>query len=387
MRLVAMTYQGLEQVLADELSALGAEYVEVKRRAVYFQGDETLLYAANIHLYTAIRILMPIFYFRASGPDDMYDKAKALNWEEYLSIGKTFAIQHTIHSDLFPHSQYAAQKLKDAIVDRFRENSGERPSVNVPEPDIPVFLHISHDKVSISLNASGDSLHKRGYRGAQHQAPLSEVLAAGLLKLSGWSGREPFYDPMCGSATLPIEAGLQAFRIAPGLIRNDYAFKNWVGFQPDLFRAVLMDAQAATDLEKRVIITASDEKEEYIKMGLASIRKAKLDGKVSLFTKRFEDADPPKHPGVAIINPPYGQRMEKQDIIAFYKKIGDVLKRKYGGWRVWIFTANLDAAKFIGLKPSRKIILYNGPLEGRFLEFELYSGSRKGKNAGDGRKS
>jgi len=374
-----MTFQGLEQTLADELNQLGAEQVEIGRRAVYFEGDQQMLYAANMHLYTAIRILWPIFSFTAEDPDELYGKAKDFEWESVLSIDKTFAIQTTVHSEFFTHSQYTAQKLKDAIVDRFREKFGDRPSVNVKQPDIPIFLHISHDQVNLSLNSSGDSLYKRGYRNVQHKAPLNEVLAAGMIKLSGWPTNQPFYDPMCGSATLPIEAGLQSFNIAPCLLRNDYAFKQWSGYNSELYRTLILEAQAQVNLEKRVIITASDQDSENIQIGRRSIEQAKLGGKISLFQKKFEEADPPKHPGVAIINPPYGQRMVKDDLISFYKTIGDVLKQKYSGWQVWVLTSNLEAAKFIGLKPSAKIPLFNGPLDCRFIKYELYQGSKKQK--------
>jgi putative N6-adenine-specific DNA methylase len=378
MQLVATTFQGLEEILAGELAALGATDITIKKRAVTFEGDQLLLYAANIHLTTALRVLKPIANFQADTPEELYDQAKSIEWEQYLSLDTTFSIDFAIHSEYFTHTQYAALKVKDAIADRFRERLGKRPSVNVRGAAIPIHLHIDENEVDISLNSSGEPLFKRGYRQGQHKAPLSEVLAAGLIRLSGWDGKTPFYDPMCGSGTLPIEAGLFALKMAPGLIRKDFAFKNWPDFHDKMYRQLLIDAQAGAEWDKRVLITASDQDAASVVQATENCKAAKLEGMLSVFRKSFELAEPPKTPGVAIINPPYGERLKPEDVIAFYKMIGDTLKRHYAGWTVWVLTSNMEAAKFIGLRPSRKIHLFNGPLECRFLRFDMYAGSKKG---------
>jgi putative N6-adenine-specific DNA methylase len=379
-KMVATTFQGLEQVLATELEQLGAGGIEIRKRAVAFEGDKVLLYAANMHLFTAVRILLPVASFQADSPDELYDRARDIPWENWLEIQTTFAITFAIHSEYFTHTQYAALRLKDAIVDRFRSNGGERPSVDTNNPDIPLHLHINQDQVTVSLNSSGHSLHKRGYRQTVHKVPLSEVLAAGMIRLSGWDMQVPLYDPMCGSATLPIEAALAAYRIAPGLIRNDFAFKHWKDYDPGIFKQLLLQAQSDVLLDRKLIITGSDMQSRVLAQAAENVKAAKLEDRISLFPKRFEDADPPKFPGIAIINPPYGERMKKDDMIAFYRAMGDRMKQAYKGWKVWVLTSNLEAAKFIGLKPSRKIVLFNGPLECRFLCFDIYEGSKKYQN-------
>ena len=378
--MVATTFQGLEQVLATELEQLGAGGIEIRKRAVDFEGDKVLLYAANMHLFTAVRILLPVASFQADSPDELYDRARDIPWENWLEIQTTFAITFAIHSEYFTHTQYAALRLKDAIVDRFRSNGGERPSVDTNNPDIPLHLHINQDQVTVSLNSSGHSLHKRGYRQTVHKAPLSEVLAAGMIRLSGWDMQVPLYDPMCGSATLPIESALAAYRIAPGLIRNDFAFKHWKDYDPGIFKQLLLQAQSDVLLDRKLIITGSDMQSRVLAQAAENVKAAKLEDRISLFPKRFEDADPPKFPGIAIINPPYGERMKKDDMIAFYRAMGDRIKQAYKGWKVWVLTSNLEAAKFIGLKPSRKIVLFNGPLECRFLCFDIYECSKKYQN-------
>ena len=303
--MVATTFQGLEQVLATELEQLGAGGIEIRKRAVAFEGDKVLLYAANMHLFTAVRILLPVASFQADSPDELYDRARDIPWENWLEIQTTFAITFAIHSEYFTHTQYAALRLKDAIVDRFRSNGGERPSVDTNNPDIPLHLHINQDQVTVSLNSSGHSLHKRGYRQTVHKAPLSEVLAAGMIRLSGWDMQVPLYDPMCGSATLPIEAALAAYRIAPGLIRNDFAFKHWKDYDPGIFKQLLLQAQSDVLLDRKLIITGSDMQSRVLAQAAENVKAAKLEDRISLFPKRFEDADPPKFPGIAIINPPY----------------------------------------------------------------------------------
>jgi len=377
MQLVATTLQGLEQVLAEEIRFLGAEDIRIGKRAVEFTGDQYTLYAANVYCTTALRILKNIKVFQARTPEELYTLSKEVNWEEFLHADQTFAIDFTVHSPYFTHSQYAALKLKDAIADRFRERLGRRPSVDTKAPHIYIHLRIDQDQVFLSLNSSGESLHRRGYRGQQHKAPLSEVLAAGMIRLTGWDGKTPFYDPMCGSGTLPIEAAMLADHLAPGLLGRKYAFQHWPDYHEKLFRQILLDAQKQVLTTEKSMIFASDTDHKSYSLSKENAQRAKLDHRIHFFLSSFEKASPPPVAGTLIMNPPYGERLPHADLVSFYKAIGDVMKQRYQGWQVWILTANLEAAKFIGLRPSRKIQLFNGPMECRFFRYDMYAGSKK----------
>lgn len=370
---IAKTLQGLENVLAKELETLGAKDIEVLKRAVSFSGDKAMLYAANIYLRTAIKILQPLTTFRADDVQELYDKILAFNWSDVMDVDDTFTIDNTVFSTTFTHSNYAALKMKDALVDHFRNKFGRRPDVNKLDPTYRFNIRIKENEVSIALDSSGESLHKRGYRTETHAAPMSEVQAAGLILLSGWDVNQPLYDPMCGSGTIPIEAALIANQIAPGLIRKTYGFQKWKDYDASLFRQ-LMVAAAGEVQQRKLSIIGSDISSRNIVMAIKHATNAMNENSIKFFTKAFEDAEPPRDKGVLIINPPYGERLQPEHIIEFYKTIGNVLKRKYAGFTAWVFSSNAEAAKFIGLKPSEKIKLKNGPLDCLFLKFEIRDG-------------
>lgn len=371
--IIIKTYKGLEQVLANELYALGAQDVVVLNRAVQCKGDKYLLYACNMYLRTALKVMIPIVEGRARTEQELYRLIKNYDWAEVMGVDDTFAITQAVSSQYFPHSNYAALKVKDAIADHFRERFDERPSVDRDAPDYQLHLHIGSDQVQVSLDSSGDSLHIRGYKTGTHAAPMTEVLAAGLIMLTGWDGNSTLYDPMCGSGTLPIEAALIATQTAPGLIRKHFAFQRWQSYDAALYRQIMIDAAAKQKIRK-VHVLASDIEGRNINAAIAHAQTAIPELQMTFFKRDFQLADPPPEKGILIMNPPYGERIEKPDIIAFYQMIGNVLKNKYAGWTAWIFTGNEEAAKYIGLKPSAKIKMKNGPLDALFLKFEIREG-------------
>ncbi|MBK7569172.1 MAG: class I SAM-dependent RNA methyltransferase [Bacteroidetes bacterium] len=370
---IAKTLQGFEPILAKELMDLGARDVEILKRAVAFSGDKAMLYAANIHLRTAIKILKPITSFTANDEHELYDKVMAIDWSEIMNVDDTFAIDNTIFSTVFTHSNYPALKMKDAIVDQFRNKYDKRPSIEKINPTYRFNLRVKENQVSISLDSSGESLHKRGYRTEQHAAPMSEVQAAGLILLSGWNYNIPLYDPMCGSGTILIEAALIANNIAPGLIRKHFGFQLWKDYDVTLFRQLMV--QAASEVKNnKLMIRGSDISQRNLDMAQIHIDNAVPDAGIQLFPASFEDTEAQNHKGMLIMNPPYGERMQQERIVEFYQMIGNTLKRKYAGCIAWVFSGNLDAAKFIGLKPSEKIKLKNGPIDCVFLKFEIREG-------------
>lgn len=370
---IAKTLQGLEEVLAKELIALGASHVTVQKRAVEFYGDTALMYAANIYLRTAIKILQPIHTFRAYNEQELYDGIMSFRWDDIMEPDESFVIDNTVFSTTFTHSNYAALKVKDAIVDQFRDKYNKRPDIDKENPTYRFNLRIKENDVIVSLDSSGESLHKRGYRTETHAAPMSEVQAAGLILLSGWDFRSTLYDPMCGSGTLPIEAYMIANNIAPGLIRKTFGFQSWKDYDASLFRQLMV--QAAADVTRRnVSIVGSDIVSRNIVMAIKHAANADPENNISFFTRAFEEAVPPRDKGVVIINPPYGERLQPEDIIELYKMIGNVLKRNYPGFTAWVFSSNVEAAKFIGLKPSEKYKLKNGPLDCLFLRFDIREG-------------
>ena len=371
--IVAKTLQGLEPVLAKELHALGADEIEILKRAVAFRGDLELLYASNIYLRTALRILKPVYRFTAPNEEILYKKVKEFNWVELFNVDQTFSIESTVYSDIYTHTQFPSLKMKDAIVDQFRDEFGKRPDVDRENPDIKFNLHIQQDHVTISLDSSGETLHKRGYKNLTHDAPMSEVLAAGLILLTGWDQKELFYDPMCGSGTLPIEAASIVNKIAPGLIRSDFGFKHWKDFDAGLYKQLILQAASQVKTSGTKII-GSDISGRSVEMAIFHAKQAKLTDNINFFTKDFHETEPPAQKGTIIINPPYGERLKQEQINEFYKAIGNTLKQKYAGFKVWIFSANLEAIKFVGLKPSVKFKLKNGPLDCAFHCFEISEG-------------
>lgn len=379
-RLIAKTTAGLEQVLADELLQLGAANIELMTRAVAFDGDQALMYKANYLLRTALRVLKPIASFKAQNEQRLYDEIYKIQWHELLQTDQTFAIDAVVSGGRFTHSQFVAYKSKDAIADQFRDRFGIRPSVDTSAPDLRLNVHIFDDQVSLALDSSGDSLHKRGYRFVVDKAPINEVLAAGLIQLAGWKADCHFMDSMCGSATLPIEAAMLAMKIPAGYFRDEFGFMKWKDFDSELWSSIKREADAAiTDFDFEII--GSDRSAKAIDIAHQNLQKAHLHKDVKLFKQQMETIVPPAGGGLLLINPPYGERLEEEDIIALYANVGDSLKKNFKGWQAWIISSDFTALKHVGLKPSKKHTVYNGPLECKFARFDIFEGKHKDMKA------
>ncbi len=370
------TLFGFEELLAEELRELGVEHLQTGNRIVHFKGDLAMIYRCCLNLRLALRVYIHIHSFRADDANDLYAKAMHHPWESILTKYKTFAIDFTVNSPLFRHGKYASLKLKDAIVDRIRDHTGGRPNVDTEEPDYRFYLHISNNEVDIYLDAAGESLHKRGYRKDTGPAPINEVLAAGIIKLSGWDRQSPFMDAMCGSGTIPIEAALMAKNIPPLWKRQAFGFREWSNFNPGLWRDIRSEARKKMS-EYEGLIYASDISDKAVRVAIDNIIHANVDDVVSIKRMAFDQLRPKHDHGTLIINPPYGERMQKDDIMAFYKSVGDTLKNHFPGWDAWVFSSNIKALKNIGLRPSRKIKLFAGKLESRLMHFPLYHGSKE----------
>ncbi len=382
--MTATTQFGLEEVLADELRQLGADIEKVGQRAVEFVGDLRLCYAANLWSRTAIRILRPFAGFYARDEKQLYREVGRVNWYEYIRPGQTFAITAVVNKSSFEHSLYVAQLTKDAIVDQFRARTGGRPDVDVKNPDIRLHLHMLENEVVLSLDSSGESLHRRGYRQHTNEAPLNEALAAGILHLAGFDGRQTLVDPMCGSGTLLIEAALLAQRIAPGLYhQGKFSFENWPDFDRALWADVRHAAEQARLSEPQAQLVGSDLSADTIELARLNLEAAGVEKFVELAVRDVRDAQAPAGaPGLVVTNPPYGERIgEEAEMEALYKTLGDTFKTHFQGYDAYVLTGNLDAAKRVGLKAARRIPLYNGPIECRLLKYELYQGSRRGQPA------
>jgi putative N6-adenine-specific DNA methylase len=380
-KLLAKCPSGLETTLASELSDLGASNIEILYRAVSFEGDKRLMYAANYQCRTALRILLPIKQFNILTEEDFYKSIKSVKWEDYFSSGETFAINSTLINSIFTHSQYVSQRAKDAIADRFREKTGVRPSVDTDNPDFRINIHMNDNEVNLSFDSSGDSLYKRGYHIANAEAPISEVLAAGMILLSGWDRNSTFIDPMCGSGTLLIEAAMIAMNLPAGKFREEYGFMKWKDFNKELWQDVVSEAmnqQRDIDFD----ILGSDISPVNLRSTEANLKQAGLDKEIKLKVSPFQDIVPPEGPGVLITNPPYGERVQVDDIIELYQDLGNLLKRRFAGYQAWAISADLQALKRIGLKPMKKHILFNGQLECRYVGFDLYDGSKKASKRG-----
>lgn len=377
--MLAKTFKGLEQVLAKELIELGANNVQIERRAVSFTGDLRMLYTANFCLRTASRVLVPIATFKAKKTDDIYEQVKALNWTEYMTPKTTFQIDATVYSDLFRHSQFITYRVKDAIVDYWMEHGGVRPSVQLTNPDIYLNIHIAGDNVTLSLDSSGESLHKRGYRVANTQAPINEALAAGMLLLAGWRGQGDFYDPMCGSGTLLIEAALIARNIAPGIYRKGFAFEKWANFDADLFEDIYSDDSRERDFKHKIY--GSDAGFYAVQAATKNIESANLQRDTEVKQIRVQElrlAERNTEGALVMINPPYGERLaQDKDVLRLYQDMGTTLKHQFNGATAWIISSNEDALKCIGLRPAKRIRLMNGELECLFNQYELFKGDRK----------
>jgi putative N6-adenine-specific DNA methylase len=377
-KMIAKTFFGFEEILAKELMMLGAQNVEQGIRMVSFKGDKGFMYKANIALRTALKILKPINNFRAANEEMLYRGILAMDWSQYMTSGMTFVIDTTVHSDYFRHSQFVSQKAKDAIVDQFRKNTGQRPSIDKDYPDLRINIHIDREIVSVSLDTSGNSLHHRGYRTATNIAPINEVLAAGMLLLSGWDGNGDFIDPMCGSGTILAEAAMIACNIPANINRREFAFEKWNDWDNELFD-VVTDSLLKKVREFHHTITGYDKAPSAVMKAKDNIKNANLEEYIKIEERNFFDTEKEtKGPLHMVFNPPYGERLDIQ-MERFYREIGDTLKQSYPGTSAWFITANLEALKFVGLKPSRKIKLFNGSLEARLVKYEMYEGSKRTK--------
>lgn len=379
-QMIAKTFKGLEEVLAQELIALGANDIQIERRAVRFSGDKAVLYRANLCLRTASRVLVPIASFKAKDADTIYTQAREIDWSRYMTADTTFAIDATVYSDLMRNSRYVTYRLKDAIADYWTVKENKRPSVRVTNPDMIFNIHIAQDKVTLSLDSSGESLHKRGYRVANTEAPINEALAAGMLMLAGWKGQSDFYDPMCGSGTLLIEAALMARNIAPGVFRQQFAFEKWKDFDEELWSEIYNDDSQEREFSHKIY--GSDASFYAIQQAAKNIKSAGVQKEIELKQIRLEESQlvsdsESKHAPLVMINPPYGERLaSNKDMERLYGAMGSALKHRFAGATAWIISSNEDAMKCIGLKPSKKMRLLNGELDCQFNRYDLFSGKR-----------
>jgi len=374
--LIAKTFAGLEKVLAEEIRSIGGMDVKVFQRAVEFTGNKTLLYKANYLCRSALRIIKPIAVFKAENEEILYQEVKKISWEDYLDLKSTFSIDGITSYSNITHSKYLALKSKDAIVDRFREKTGKRPSVEKDDPDLRINVRIFKNNCTISLDSSGESLHKRGYRQGTGPAPLNEVLAAGMILLTGWKGDTNFIDPMCGSGTLPIEAAMIATNIPSGYYFKQFAFERWKDFDPELWQEIKSQAESEKK-ETTIQIIGSDWSGRILQVARTNVSAAGLENQIKLMPEFVRDVEAPPAPGILVTNPPYGERIKPDDINKLYKEIGDTFKQKFNGYSAWVISSHMDAIKHIGLRPSGKHKLYNGPLECRYVGFDMYEGTKK----------
>lgn len=373
--MIAKTFMGLEPVLARELTELGANDVEIGRRMVSFRGDKELMYRANFQLHTAIRILKPIRHFKAQTADEVYDEVKKIDWTQFLTPEQTFSVDSVVFSEEFRHSKFVSYKVKDAIVDQFRESTGKRPNISVANPDIRLNMHIAEDRCTLSLDSSGESLHRRGYRQENVEAPLNEVLAAGMILMTGWRGETDFIDPMCGSGTLLIEAALIAHNMAPGVFRKEYAFEKWPDFDKDLFDEIYNDDSQEREFKHHIYGYDNDIK--AVNTAKTNVKAAGFSSDITVEEADFKDFKQPSEKSIIVMNPPYGERISTPDLLGTYKMIGERLKHQFVNNDAWILSYREECFEQIGLRPSIKIPLYNGSLECEFRKYQTFEGRMK----------
>ena len=374
--MIAKTFQGLEEVLAKELVALGANNVQIGRRMVSFTGDKELMYKANFHLRTAVRILKPIMHFRAADADEVYEVIKAIDWEQYMDRNSTFSVDSVVYSEVFRHSKIGEYREKDAIADYFNEKYGERPSVRLNNPDLIFHIHIAGEECTLAFDSSGESLHRRGYRVETGSAPINEVLAAGLILLTGWDGECDFIDPMCGSGTLPIEAALIARNIAPGVFRQGYAFEKWKDFDSELFKSIYDDDSAEREFNHKIY--GYDVDGRMVACARRNVKSAMMGDIIEIECRDIKDFVEPEAPAIMVVNPPYGERLQLENLLNVYKELGSRLKHAFQGNEAWIISSSYDCFDQVGLKASARIPLYNGDLDCEFRKYELFSGKYSG---------
>ena len=370
--MIAKTFMGLEKVLAKELESLGAHNVHAGRRMVSFSGDKEMMYRANFQLRTAIRILKPIKHFKAASADEVYDGIKSVDWSEFLTDKQTFSVDSVVYSEDFRNSRFVTYKVKDAIVDQFLEKGGKRPNISVANPDLRLNIHISENDCTLSLDSSGESLHRRGYRQESVDAPLNEVLAAGMILMTGWKGDTDFIDPMCGSGTLLIEAALIAQNMSPGLFRKEYAFEKWPDFDAELFDTIYNDDSQEREFSHKIYGYDIDMK--AVNTARINVRAAGLTKSIDVECADFKDFVQPKEPAIMVFNPPYGERISTPNLLNTYRMIGERLKHQFQGNEAWILSYREECFESIGLKPSLKVPVYNGSLECEFRKYSLFGG-------------
>ena len=373
--LIAKTFMGLEPVLAQELTKLGANNVQIGRRMVSFTGDKEMMYRANFQLHTAIRILKPIKHFKAKSAEDVYNEVKKIDWSQYIMKGKTFVVDSVVYSDEFRNSKFVSYKVKDAIVDQFRESTGDRPNISISNPDIRLHIHIAEDNATLCLDSSGESLHRRGYRQETVEAPLNEVLAAGMILMTGWKGDTDFIDPMCGSGTLVVEAALIAQNISPGVFRKEYAFEKWPDFDSDLFDTIYNDDSEEREFNHHIYGYDVDMK--AVNTAILNVKAAGLSKVITIRQQDFKDFTKPSEKSLMITNPPYGERISTPNLLGTYKMIGEKLKKEFAGNEAWVLSYREECFEQIGLKPSIKIPVFNGSLECEFRKYVMFDGKMK----------
>ena len=373
--LIAKTFQGLEPVLAGELTDLGANNIQIGRRMVSFTGNQEMMYRANFALRTAIRVLKPIKHFKAESADEVYDAVKSIDWNQYLNNETSFAVDSVVFSKEFRHSKFVAYKVKDAIVDYFREKTGTRPNISVTNPDLRLNIHIAEYDCTLSLDSSGESLHRRGYRQEAVEAPLNEVLAAAMILMTGWRGECDLIDPMCGSGTIAIEAALIARGMAPGLFRKEYAFEKWPDFDEVLFDRIYNDESNEREFTHKIY--GYDINRNAVEIATHNVKAAGLTKDIEIIQQDFHQFKQPKEKSIIITNPPYGERISTPDLLGLYKMIGERLKHQFQDNEAWILSYREECFDQIGLKPSLKTPLYNGSLECEFRKYQIFSGKFK----------
>jgi putative N6-adenine-specific DNA methylase len=379
--MIAKTYHGLEDVLAKELLQLGAQDIKTLRRAVKFKGDVGFMYKANLSLRTAVRIIKPIKTFKVSNETEFYDSIRAIDWNQYMTIDDKFAVDAFVNSTYFNHSLYIALKTKDAIVDQFRDNCGMRPDVDLEHPNLRINIHINEDLCTVSLDSSGKSLHKRGYRLETNEAPISEALAAGLILVSGWDKKSHFVDGMCGSGTFLVEAAMIAANIPANINRVHFAFEDWPDFDQNLWE-LIKESQLKKLKDCYGKIIGYDIDPQTLASAKINIQNAGLEDYIELKCENFFDTVKPEGPTHLVFNPPYGVRLQA-DIPQMYQSIGDTLKKSYSGAEAWFLTSHMEGLKHVGLRASRKIEIFQAKLECRFVKYEMYRGTKKVKSSKD----
>ncbi|MFY7733308.1 MAG: THUMP domain-containing class I SAM-dependent RNA methyltransferase, partial [Bacteroidia bacterium] len=375
-KMIAKTQQGLEPLLEKELQELGAQNTQRLKRAVSFEGDKRLMYKVNLHSRLALKILLPFYSFKARNDRELYDAIGTIDWSMFLDVNGSLAIDGLLRSDYFNHSQYIALKAKDAIVDQFRTKFNKRPNVDIVNPDLRLNLHIFQDSATLSLDSSNDSLHRRGYREDANKAPLNEVTAAAIVKMTGWNGSEALMDGMCGSGTILIEAAMMAKNVPANYLRKRFGFQSWLDYDHQLWQEVKQEGKAGIK-DIKLTINGSDISWDTLQIAKSNIDKAGLTGVIKLDKTPFENLTPNAERGCLIMNPPYGERLALEEANAFYKMIGDKFKKDFSGWQAWVLSSNQEAMKSIRLKTSQRLLVFNGPLECKFHQYEMYQGTKR----------